>query len=68
MAEENLMIISTWNKYDKRVLGKYTEKIGGYLGCPLHCSSVSLNIQGIWIKSPVLRAAVNIPLQRATAL
>ena len=59
MAEENLMNIQIIRKYAPGVLGEYTEKKGGYLGCPFRNSSDSLNIQGIWIKSPVLRAAIN---------
>jgi hypothetical protein len=33
MAKENLMTIHKLLRYDSRVLGEYTEKIGGYLGC-----------------------------------
>jgi hypothetical protein len=34
MAEENIMRECISFKFDSLVLGKYTEKIGGYLGCP----------------------------------
>jgi hypothetical protein len=46
-------------EYDSGVLAEYTEKIGGVSWLPVMYSSVSLNIQGICIKSPVLRAAGN---------
>jgi hypothetical protein len=40
MAEEDLTGKRIL-KYDARVLGEYTEKIGGYLGCPSYMAVIA---------------------------